>query len=251
MKNEWEMFCREYLIDFNASRAYRAAYPNSSVEAAATSAYALLRNPQIQQHLAVLIKARMERLDITADDVLQFLWQTVTADANELIEVRRECCRYCYGEDFKYQFTQAEWADVVQRHEQMREALDAAEKSKTPDEPDRLGGVGFTRLMPPMPPCPECFGEGEERVVLKDTRTLSPAARQLYAGAKVTNGGLEIKTHSRDKSLELIGRHLAMFTDKHAHTSPDGSMSPAPTIDASKLSSDTLKELLDARTVAE
>ena len=249
MKNEWEVFCREYLaLNFNGTKAYQAAYPDSSVTAAADSAYKLLRKPEIQALLAELIKARMERLDITTDDVLSFLWQTVTADANELIEVRRECCRHCYGTDFKHQYTQAEWAAAVTQHNQTRDALPDSLKAETPEEPDPQGGTGFIRVMPPMPPCPECFGEGVERVVIKDTRDLSPAARQLYAGAKVTNGGLEIKTHSRDRSLELIGRHLAMFTDKHAHTSPDGSMSPPTTIDATKLSKGTLKELLDART---
>jgi len=98
MKPEWEMFCREYLVDFNASRAYRVAYPNSSVEAAGTSGHALLKNPDITAHLATLINARKERLDIQADDVLQKLWNVATADPNELIEIRRDCCRYCYGD---------------------------------------------------------------------------------------------------------------------------------------------------------
>jgi len=80
--------------------------------------------------------------------------------------------------------------------------------------------------MPPMPGCPECFGEGIEDIVIKDTRTLSPAALELYAGAKVTKTGIEILTHSRDKNLELIGRHLAMFTDKFDHRSGDGTMTP-------------------------
>lgn len=227
MKNEWEIFCREYLAcDFNGTRAYLAAYPKSSVEAAADSAYKLLRKPELQQHLALLIDARMQRLDIKTDDVLALLWQTVTADANELIEVRRECCRYCYGQDYKYQYTQGEWAAAVEAYARRWEALPANEQILVSPDPNPLGGVGYLKLMPPMPTCPECFGEGEERIVLKDTRDLSPAARQLYAGAKVTNGGVEIKTHSRDKSLELIGRHLAMFTDNVDHKNNGKSFKP-------------------------
>ena len=225
MKPEWEIFCREYLVDFNASRAYRIAYPNSSVKSAGVSGHELLKNPKITAHLSGLIDARKERLDLKADDVLQKLWNVATADPNELIEIRRDCCRYCYGDAFGYQYTAGEWEEIQRQH---AAACDRATliKQPVPDEPDLRGGLGFNKLMPPMPGCPECFGEGIEDVIIKDTRTLSPAALELYAGAKVTKTGIEILTHSRDKNLELIGRHLAMFTDKFDHRSGDGSMTP-------------------------
>ena len=225
MKHEWEIFCREYLVDFNASRAYRVAYPNSSVKAAGTSGHELLKNQEIATYLTAMIDARKKRLDLKADDVLQKLWNVATADPNELIEIRRDSCRHCYGADFGYQYTQGEWEEIQIQYTAACERA-VLIKQPVPDEPDLRGGLGFNKLMPPMPGCPECFGEGIEDVVIKDTRTLSPAALELYAGAKVTKTGIEILTHSRDKNLELIGRHLAMFTDKFDHRSGDGSMTP-------------------------
>lgn len=34
-----------------------------------------------------------------------------------------------------------------------------------------------------------------------------------------------------NRALELLGKHLGMFADKHEHTSPDGSMSPPQRIE--------------------
>ena len=77
-----------------------------------------------------------------------------------------------------------------------------------------------------MPTCDECFGDGVEEVFVQDSRELSPAARELYAGVKTTQHGVEIKTHSRDKAMELLGRHLAMFTDNVDHKNNGKSFEP-------------------------
>ena len=225
MKPEWEIFCREYLIDFNASRSYRVAYPECVENTASTNGHKLLSNTKIAAHLTKQIEKRKDRLDLKADDVLRKLWNVATADPNELIEVRRDSCRFCYGEGNRYQYTAGEWEEIQDQYVE-RCMLAEQTRSQTPSEPDLRGGLGYNKLMPPMPGCPECFGEGVENVIIKDTRTLSPAALELYAGAKVTKTGIEILTHSRDKNLELIGRHLAMFTDKFDHRSADGSMTP-------------------------
>ena len=46
------LFCREYIYDWNATRAYKAAYPNTRTEnTASVEGHRLLRNPKIQSHL--------------------------------------------------------------------------------------------------------------------------------------------------------------------------------------------------------
>lgn len=227
MNDKHEQFCRAFVAEpsLNATRAYLSVYTDSKPESAGVSACRLLENPKIRARIDELMRERSERLDIKADDVLRLLWHTVSADPNELVEVRRDCCRHCYGLDHRYQYTPAEWEAIQRDH---IAACQKAERagSEIPDEPDLAGGIGYDARMPPYPHCPECHGEGIERVVVKDTRSLSPAARQLYAGAKVTKNGIEILTHSRDKSLELIGRHLAMFTDNIDHKNNGGSFEP-------------------------
>jgi hypothetical protein len=60
------------------------------------------------------------------------------------------------------------------------------------------------------------------------------------------NGGISGKWSGPICKL-VLSNHGMVERKQIDHTSPDGSMSPAPTIDATKLSSDTIKELLDAR----
>lgn len=63
----------------------------------------------------------------------------------------------------------------------------------------------------PNPECSECRGEGRGDVLIADTRKLSPAARALYAGVKITKEGLEVKMHSKLDAAEKIGRHLGFY----------------------------------------
>jgi phage terminase small subunit len=227
MNRSHELFCQEIVANnFNATQAYRVAYPDSSEEAARRSAsQLLLTNRDVQKRIEELMAERSERLNLKADDVLRLLWMKATADPNELVEVRRDCCRHCYGLDHLYQFTPAEWGDVVRKHQDACRHAEAM-RSPLPPEPSPLGGVGYDPRFPPLPDCPECAGRGVEYVHVKDTRTLSPAARQLYAGARQSRTGIEILSHSQDKAIELIGRHLAMFTDKVDHTNNGGSFQP-------------------------
>lgn len=67
-------FCKEYLIDLNATRAYkRAGYSVKSDAAAATEGSKLLRNPKVQEEIDKLIKRREKRTEIKQDDVINEL----------------------------------------------------------------------------------------------------------------------------------------------------------------------------------
>jgi len=226
MKPEYELFCREYVANrFNGTRAAKVAYPDQTDQSAGTTAWELLKKPDIQKRLSVLIGEVFNSIDLEAAQVVQKLWDVVSADPNDLVEMRRDCCRHCYGMNYEYQYTVGEWDTIVDQYEIRRE-LAEEEGRRPPRSPAVKGGVGFNRQYPPVSMCPECNGEGVERVLFKDTRYLSPAARELYAGAKITKNGIEILTHNRDKNLEMLGRYLALFTDNLDHRSTDGSMTP-------------------------
>lgn len=74
----------------------------------------------------------------------------------------------------------------------------------------------------PNPTCSDCAGEGEPRIFVADSRTLSGGAALLYDGLKQTKDGLEIKVQDRSKALEMVARHLGMFNDKLALTGANG-----------------------------
>lgn len=226
MKKEHTLFSYEYLKrSFNGTEAYLAVYKDSSREAARRSASDLLIRHDVRELVRQLIEQRIEETGIEVADVVRKLWATATSDPNELIEVRRNCCRHCYGTDGKYQFTKGEWSNELQRHQVATQDAERDGK-KPPPLPDPQGGIGFHKRMPPMPTCEECFGDGIEEVFIKDSRELSPEARELYAGVKTTNQGIEVKMHSRDKAVELLGRHLAMFTDNVDHKNNGKSFEP-------------------------
>lgn len=64
----------------------------------------------------------------------------------------------------------------------------------------------------PAAGCHKCNGDGVPQVIVKDTRKLSPQAKALYAGIKVTKDGLEVKMHSKLDALEKVFRHLGLYS---------------------------------------
>lgn len=69
-----QRFVDEYLIDLNASAAYRrAGYKVKSVTVASVESHRLLSNPIIAKMIAEKIKQLAERAELTQDDVIQGL----------------------------------------------------------------------------------------------------------------------------------------------------------------------------------
>ena len=70
-----KVFCREYLVDLNATQAYiRAGY---SENGASESSCRLLSNVKVQEYIKNGLKKREERTNINGDDLLQY-WHDLT-----------------------------------------------------------------------------------------------------------------------------------------------------------------------------
>ena len=200
-----QRFVDEYLVDMNGTQAaIRAKYsPDTARQMAAEN----LSKPYIQLAIAQARKAQQQRTQITADAMLQQAWMIATADARELVEVRVGCCRHCWGEGFKFQRTVAEFNKDRERF-MIEQRMGKIPKD---DEFDEKGGIGYNPLRPPHPECTECRGDGYVRDVVKDTRYLSPAAAQLYAGVKRTKDGMQVQMHSKEAFAEKLWRHLGLY----------------------------------------
>ncbi|WP_110930667.1 terminase small subunit [Paenibacillus bouchesdurhonensis] len=207
-----KLFVKEYLVDLNATQAaIRAKY---SAKTAEQQASRLLSNVKVQEAIQKAMNKRAEKVEISAEQVLQRWIDIAFADPNEIIHFRRVCCRYCFGIEHQYQ-----WIDETEYEAAVKIAKDEAEagkgkKKKAVQLPSDRGGYGFDPLIRPHPKCPNCHGEGHGQLHINDTRELSPKAKALYAGAKSTAAGLEIKMHDQDKALDNIARHLGMFKDE-------------------------------------
>lgn len=212
-----QRFVEEYLVDLNATQAaIRAGY---SEHTARSIGHENLTKPEVVEAVAAAKAERSKRTEITADLVLQGLAAIVVADARELVEFRRGACRHCWGEGFLYQRTAGERARAYADY--VKASMDAPD-----DEPvapfDELGGVGYHAKREPNAECPECFGDGIGEPFIHDTRRLSPAAARLYAGAKQTKEGTEVRMHSASDAMRLLGEHLGLFKRKVELTGAGG-----------------------------
>lgn len=88
MTNKQKIFVEEYLIDLNATRAYKAVYKNvKSDDVAAQAGSRLLRNVKVEEYLNQRMKAREKRTKITQDKVLNELAQIAFANGSDFAKV--------------------------------------------------------------------------------------------------------------------------------------------------------------------
>lgn len=234
---EHQHFIAEYVnnIPHNATKAYQRVY-GGSIEIAQSSGSKLLADERI----AAEVRRWLDELEgkgmASAAEVLAEINRIAMADPRQLTDNWVGCCRHCYGEDHKYQYTPEELRKAIARyHFDLR-------KAKLPADPAALnfdyeGGIGFNKRKPPLEACTECNGDGETHQRFKDTRKLSPAAARIFAGVKRTKDGIEIKFRNQDKALEMLASHHRLIKQQESNdrsemvikviNSPDGDDAPA------------------------
>jgi len=224
-------FTREFCKDFNATQAaIRAGY---SEAAAHVQGSRLLANAKVRG----AIERRLEQIaavaEVDAAMVVRELLDVATADPRELVSVHRDCCRHCHGIDHRRQWTKGEFEAALV------EALAAGQPA-----PDMAGGIGYVGTREPNPDCSECWGRGVETVLVKDTRTLSPQAAKLYAGAQQTKDGVKALGRNQNEALMALGRYLGMFKDRQELSGPNGAPLQLQPVPASTLTNEQLEAIL-------
>lgn len=100
LTDKQKRFVDEYLIDLNATRAYKAAYPSvKKDEVAAAASARLLRNVKVQDYLMERQKDLQKRTEITQDKVLQELARIGFADIKDYLSFRTEKTVITYDTD--------------------------------------------------------------------------------------------------------------------------------------------------------
>lgn len=180
--------------------AYRLAGYTGTGNAAYVTASQLLRNPKVSRYVHHLRNERQRRYAAELDDVIGQLTAIINADPNEIAQYRRVNCRYCWGNEHRYQ-----WRDIA---EQL-----AAERKAEADgahPPDTSGGIGFVNNGDPNPECPRCNGEGVGEPFFADTRDLEGDARYLLQGVKLGKFGIEILTADKDSARKELARLILL-----------------------------------------
>lgn len=143
MTEKQKRFADEYLIDLNATRAYKVAYPSvKKNETAAAASARMLRNVKVAEYVQQRMKERQERTEVTQDRVVQELAAIAFAKATDYVQIR------------------------------------------------------------------------DGNVEIMDTNQLNEQQIRAIAGIREGKGGIEVKLNSKEKALELLGRHMGMFRDK-------------------------------------
>jgi phage terminase small subunit len=74
LREKQKKFAYEYLVDHNATAAYKRAGYKCRGQAAESAASEIFRNPQVRGFINFLIAERAERTQITADMVVKETW---------------------------------------------------------------------------------------------------------------------------------------------------------------------------------
>ena len=232
-------FALEYCKDGNATQAtIRAGY---SEKGASVQAQKLLAKASVQAAIKEHKKDIAISAKINNTSVLRRWWEIANANAADLVKVEIECCRYCYGQGHKYQWTPAEF----------EKEFGVYGTSEYLDKPDQLpehvkkalrGGIDFDCTKSPNPACPECRGKGKETIRLIDTSTLNSSTKRLYSGIQKTKDGFRITTRDQDRALENIAKYLGMFVEKKEISGPEGGAIPI-SIPVEELTKDQLRAI--------
>lgn len=191
--------------------AYRLAGYIGEGNSAYSNASRLMRNARVSRAVRFLRDQRQKRYSANLDELIHQLVAITQADPNELAQYRRVNCRFCWGEDYLYQ-----WRDF---DEYDRASKNAAENGKAPPE---NGGFGFVENSDPNPDCPRCLGEGRGQVFIADTRDIDGPARWLYTGVKETKFGIEVSTASQEAARRDLARLLTARAQSSAPVSGEG-----------------------------
>jgi hypothetical protein len=213
LSREEEQFATALALNEDQSKAYRAAFSKSAKLAESTiSTYAslLAAEPRIQARVQALLAhaARENEADVAM--VLKEYLTRMRADPRELTALHVAPCRYCWGTNHLFQYTDGELEDKRAEHEEKRLARQEAGRPDIGPFREK-GGGGYSVLKEPNPVCPSCGGAGMSRVVLKDSRKYSAAALALFEGVKQTKEGIEVKTTARADMLAQVARHVGFF----------------------------------------
>lgn len=195
------------------TEAYLTAFPQAKRWAKSTvhsKASTLAAEEKVRARITELLAKAAAANEVDVAKVLQEYMTRLRADPRELTEVRVSACRYCHGEGHRYQFTDGELEHKRAEHEAKRAQI----LEKDGDDPgpfNERGGGGYSRHLLPLQECPACGGDGDPRVVLKDSRNLSAGALALFGGVKQTKEGIEVKIGDRDAALNAVARHVGFF----------------------------------------
>lgn len=164
MTDAQKRFCDEYLIDLNATRAYKVAYLRCKKdETASVNASKLLRNTKVQEYISKKQKEIEKRTEVTQDMVIQELASIAFSKVSDYVKLKK----------MKKNVPVFDGEDIVDYKE------------------EEYMGIEFA-----------------------PTDELTEVQKKALAGIKEGKFGIQVDSCDKVRALELLGRHLGIFSDK-------------------------------------
>ena len=138
MTNAQKRFCDEYLIDLNATRAYKVAYSRCKKdETASVNGSKLLRNTKVQEYISRKQKEIEKRTEVTQDMVIKELSAIAFSKASDYAKLKKmkrnipifdeEGMIVDYKEE---EYTEIEFTPTDELSEEQKKALSGIKQGK-------------------------------------------------------------------------------------------------------------------------
>lgn len=137
MTDAQKRFCDEYLIDLNATRAYKVAYPRCKKDETANAASSrMLRNVRVQEYIAEKQQEIEERTKVTQDMVIKELAAIAFSKASDYAKLKKmkRNVPIFDGEDIvdykEEEYTGIEFTPTDELTEEQKKALSGIKEGK-------------------------------------------------------------------------------------------------------------------------
>lgn len=226
---EHEEFAQAYIRLGGATAAYRHVYDPQHARPNTTAwehGCRLAARSDISNRIGFLRAESLAASQFQVVEMIHDLMDIIRADPNELTRQLVVNCRHCHGDDYAYQWDGAEYALACEAVDRANVAL-VAKNIPPRDMPACPGGFGWNPHGDINPMCPNCMGAGVQHTILSDTTKLSPQARKLFKGVKMTKTGPEILMHDQHAARDMLNRLAGAYKDSLAiPVLPDAGVKP-------------------------
>ncbi len=154
MTDAQKRFCDEYLIDLNATRAYKVAYPRCKKEETANAASSrMLRNVKVQEYISKKQQEIEKRTELTQDMVIKELAAIAFSKASDYAKLKKmkRNVPIFDGEDIvdykEEEYTGIEFTPTDELTEEQKKALSGIKEGKFGIQVDSCDKVKALELL--------------------------------------------------------------------------------------------------------
>ena len=154
MTDAQKRFCDEYLIDLNATRAYKVAYPRCKKEETANAASSrMLRNVKVQEYISKKQQEIEKRTELTQDMVIKELAAIAFSKASDYAKLKKmkRNVPIFDGEDIvdykEEEYTGIEFIPTDELTEEQKKALSGIKEGKFGIQVDSCDKVKALELL--------------------------------------------------------------------------------------------------------